>query len=148
MVDTPAEAFERADVGEGPGFATAELDLGGMHCSACATRIQRSLNKLPGVASNSMNLATHRSFVSYDPDRVSYDPDRAGGDDLVAAVTGVGYSAAQVAADAPAEVASDPDHWMLRLAISWPLALAALAVALLAPRRRRPAGPSYFLLWP
>ena len=65
-----------------------------MHCSACATRIQRSLNKLPAVASASVNLATHRAFVSY-------DPSLAGDDDLCAAVTTVGYAAAPVVEDAP-----------------------------------------------
>ena len=49
-------------------FTTAELELGGMHCSACATRIQRSLARLPAVASASVNLATDRAFVAYDPD--------------------------------------------------------------------------------
>ncbi len=38
-----------------------------------------------------------------------------------------------MAVDTPTETRPDPDHWMLRLAISWPLALAALAVSLLAP---------------
>ena len=32
---------------------------------------------------------------------------------------------------------TDPDHWMRRLVISWPLALAALAVALFAPETAR-----------
>ena len=52
-------------------FTTAELEFGGMHCSACATRIQRSLTRLPAVASASVNLATDRAFVSYDPARMT-----------------------------------------------------------------------------
>ncbi len=79
---TATEASPDADDDlAGAGLATAELELGGMHCSACATRIQRSLTKVPAVASASVNLATHRAFVSY-------DPGRAGDDDLVAAVDG------------------------------------------------------------
>jgi len=130
MVTVPTEVPDL--VGHEHELATAELDLGGMHCSACATRIQRSLDKLPAVASASVNLATHRAFVAY-------DPDRAGDDDLVAAVTAVGYSAAPVTGDTPTPSAADPDHWMVRLVISWPLALAALAVALAAPQTPTPS---------
>ena len=128
MVTTPTETLVTPDVGVD--FATVELDLGGMHCSACATRIQRSLNKLPAVASASVNLATHRAFVSYDPELVNDD-------DLCAAVTAVGYAAEPVGEDVAAAVVTDPDHWMRRLVISWPLALAALAVALFAPETAR-----------
>ena len=124
MVTAPVRAPGRPD-GRSE-FATTELDLGGMHCSACATRIQRSLTKLPAVASASVNLATHRAFVAY-------DPDLAGDDDLCAAVTAVGYAASPVPVGASTVVVGDPDHWMLRLVVSWPLAIGALAVALLAP---------------
>ena len=58
--------------------------------------------------------------------------------------TVVGYAAAPVAEDAPIGAPSDPDHWMIRLAISWPLALAALAVALFAPET---ATPSWIVLF-
>ena len=111
--------------GDEPPLATAELELGGMHCSACATRIQRSLGRLPAVASASVNLATTRAFVSYDPGQLSQD-------DLCRAVSATGYTASPVdpAADAT-------DHGLrplgTRAAISWPLAIAALVVALAAP---------------
>ena len=81
MVTTPTDAPVLTD--PATSYATVELELGGMHCSACATRIQRSLTKLPAVASASVNLATHRAFVSYDPTDV-------GGGDLCAAVTAIG----------------------------------------------------------
>ncbi len=70
-------------------LATAELELGGMHCSACATRIQKTLGRLPAVASASVNLATTRAFVSYDPARLDTDQ-------LCRAVSEVGYTAAPV----------------------------------------------------
>ena len=107
-------------------LATAELELGGMHCSACATRIQKTLGRLPAVASASVNLATTRAFVSYDPARLDTDQ-------LCRAVSEVGYSAAPVVDDQSGPGPSDPDHWLVRAAISWPLALAALVVALAAP---------------
>ena len=107
---------------------TAELELGGMHCSACATRIQRALGRLPAVASASVNLATTRAFVSYDPARLA--PKQ-----LCQAVADIGYTATPVTLDEPAAEggAVDPDHWDVR------------RCHLLAAGRRRcwssPAGP-------
>ncbi len=66
--------------------ATTELVVSGMHCNACATRIERALAERPGVLSASVNLATNRAFVSY-------DATRAGPDDLCRAVDAVGYGA-------------------------------------------------------
>jgi heavy metal translocating P-type ATPase len=115
---------------EGLPLATAELELGGMHCSACATRIQRSLGRLPAVASASVNLATTRAFVSYDPGRLNTEQ-------LCKAVADVGYSATAVVDDQPERTGSDPDHWTLRAAISWPLAIVALVVSLAAQESPR-----------
>ena len=47
MVTTSPESTAPAQAGEA-GFATAELELGGMHCSACATRIERALGQATG----------------------------------------------------------------------------------------------------
>ena len=74
---------------EGSAVATAELALGGMHCSACATRIQRALGRLPAVASASVNLATTRAYVAYDP--AELDPKA-----LCDAVSDTGYTATPV----------------------------------------------------
>lgn len=109
-----------------PEVATSELLVEGMHCSACATRIQRALAGQPAVLSASVNLATNRAFVTF-------DPSATGPEDLCAAVEGVGYGATEAPALEVAEGARDRDHWLLRAAISWPLALVALLVALLGP---------------
>jgi copper-transporting P-type ATPase V len=120
-----APAPSRTDGQGGPTLTTAELELEGMHCSACATRIQRSLGRLPAVASASVNLATTRAFVSYDPDRIGLEG-------LCQAVSDVGYSASP-ATPTVAATEHDPDHWVQRAAISWPLAIAAVLVSVLAP---------------
>jgi Cu+-exporting ATPase len=65
MLTAPTEVPSPGQQDE-PALVTAELELGGMHCSACATRIQKSLGRLPAVASASVNLATTRASVSYD----------------------------------------------------------------------------------
>jgi heavy metal translocating P-type ATPase len=127
MATTAPESGILADHLE-PALDTAELTVGGMHCSACATRIQRSLGKLPAVASASVNLATNRAFVAYDPARV-------GPEELCQAVTDAGYQAAPVTDGQPERgpTGADPDRWALRAAVSWPLAVVALLVSVLAP---------------
>ena len=44
-----------------------DLPLAGMTCAACAARIEKSLNKLPGVTAN-VNLATESALVTVEPD--------------------------------------------------------------------------------
>ena len=138
MVTAPAPS--RTDGQDGPTLATAELELEGMHCSACATRIQRSLGRLPAVASASVNLATTRAFVSYDADRIGLEETVPGR---------VRRRATRRRRPTPTVAATehDPDHWVRRAAISWPLAMAAVLVSVLAPETApRPAGP--FWCWP
>jgi len=74
-----------------------ELPVEGMTCASCASRIERKLNKLDGVAAN-VNFATERASVSFDPDVVV--PEQ-----LVGAVEAAGYGATL---PAPAEDAAPP----------------------------------------
>ncbi len=124
MVTAPPDPA--AAVADDDHVEMSELALGGMHCNACATRIERALADSPAVLSASVNLATNRAFVTY-------DPAGTGPDQLCAAVDAVGYTASEVDADDVSRPSDDPEHWLLRAAVSWPLALAALAVALVAP---------------
>ncbi len=111
-----------------PPVATVELDVVGMHCSACATRIQRSLNRLPSVASASVNLATNRAHVAFVGGGVTVDT-------LCDEIRKLGYDATD-ASDASASTqapSGDRDRWALRALVSWPLAVAAFLIALLGP---------------
>ncbi|HEY7070517.1 MAG TPA: heavy metal translocating P-type ATPase [Acidimicrobiales bacterium] len=67
-----------------------------MTCGSCAARIERTLNRLPGVEAT-VNYATERARVDYDPDTVTPE-------DLVAAVEDAGYAVASSPAPAPAPV--------------------------------------------
>jgi Cu+-exporting ATPase len=71
---TPAAAKEHVDLG-----------LTGMTCAACAARIEKTLNKLPGVAAN-VNFATETASVGF-------DPAQANPEQLMAAVARAGYGA-------------------------------------------------------
>lgn len=44
-----------------------ELPILGMHCSACATRVEKMLGKAPGVQEAGVNYSTGRASVVYDP---------------------------------------------------------------------------------
>src|SRR3954453_3266272 len=44
-----------------------ELDVQGMTCASCAARIERKLNRLPGVVA-SVNYATERATVQAGPE--------------------------------------------------------------------------------
>ena len=63
---------------------SVDLEIMGMTCSSCANRIERSLNKLPGVTAE-VNFALETAHVTAGPDVTE--------DDLVAAVSRTGYSA-------------------------------------------------------
>jgi len=106
-------------------LATSELALEGMHCSACATRIERALAAQPAVLSASVNLATNRAFVTY-------DPALGRPDELCAAVAAVGYGASEASVDETSKAPIDKERWVLRAVVSWPAAVAALLIALLA----------------
>ena len=47
---------------------TLALDIEGMTCASCVSRIERYLNKLDGVASANVNLATERATVAAAPE--------------------------------------------------------------------------------
>ncbi|MDD5247850.1 MAG: heavy metal translocating P-type ATPase [Rhodocyclaceae bacterium] len=64
---------------------TVELALGGMTCASCAARIERQLNKLPGVEAV-VNLAAEKAHVRYVPGLAAPDL-------LVATVVKTGFTA-------------------------------------------------------
>ncbi len=75
-----------------------ELGLTGMTCAACAARIEKGLNRVPGVHAT-VNFATETASVGYDPGIAS--PEQ-----LLAAVTRAGYGAS-VRRDAELDRARD-----------------------------------------
>lgn len=45
--------------------------LSGMSCAACAARIEKGLNKVPGVAQATVNFAVEKATVEFDPQAVT-----------------------------------------------------------------------------
>ncbi|WP_417898261.1 heavy metal translocating P-type ATPase [Bacillus haimaensis] len=48
-----------------------QMQIVGMTCAACSTRIEKGLNKLQGVEKANVNLALENASVTYNPDEVS-----------------------------------------------------------------------------
>jgi Cu+-exporting ATPase len=68
-----------------PSPVTVELPVGGMHCAACSTRIERVVGAMPGVSDIAVNLADESMRLSYDQGRVSMDA-------IAAKVAALGFS--------------------------------------------------------
>ena len=78
--------------------ATCTIPVSGMTCAACSGRVQRSLERMPGVDTATVNLMTGEATVAFDPDAVH--PAQ-----LVDVIRQVGYGAELPGADRDAEEA-------------------------------------------
>ena len=75
---------------EKPTHTTVTIPVGGMTCAACSARVERVLNRLDGVASATVNLATEKATVTYDPQVIRLSA-------IKAAIEKAGYQALSVA---------------------------------------------------
>jgi P-type Cu+ transporter len=80
---------------------TTDLELAGMSCASCASRVERGLNQLEGVNAT-VNFALARAHVEHGPDVLV--------DDLVGVVQSAGYRARVVAAADSAPGAGHDSH--------------------------------------
>ena len=103
------------------------LDISGMTCASCSARVEKALNKVPGVLEASVNLATEQATV-----KLTQGTSAA---TLIAAVERAGYGAQLPApsGEAPAApVRTLPDWWPVALAMGLSLPLIAPMLASLA----------------
>ncbi|MCL1630678.1 heavy metal translocating P-type ATPase [Sporolactobacillus sp. CPB3-1] len=64
----PADLSEKIEkLGYGVASSRVELSITGMTCASCATRIEKGLNRLPGIRSAVVNLTTESAMVDYQP---------------------------------------------------------------------------------
>lgn len=114
------------------GTHSVELDISGMTCASCANRIERKLNKVPGVHAT-VNYATEKAKVSYDEAVTT--------DDLLATVEAAGYAATlppkrdnrTPAPDAAAPVNDEARLLRQRLSISAALTVPVVLMAMIPP---------------
>ena len=58
------------DIGFGVRLEFIKLPISGMSCAACSARIERVLTKTPGILNASVNLATEKASIEYNPAEV------------------------------------------------------------------------------
>ncbi|MGE0252020.1 MAG: heavy metal translocating P-type ATPase [Dongiaceae bacterium] len=77
LFNQPASAKNVTEIG---------LRIGGMHCAACASAIQKNLLQLPGVSQAEVQLALRQG-------RVRFDPGQATPQKIISTIQKLGYSA-------------------------------------------------------
>jgi Cu+-exporting ATPase len=106
------------------------LEIGGMTCASCATRIERKLNRLPGIDAT-VNYATEKAHVRGGSDTAA----------LIAAVESAGYTATLPEVETDGVAARDPGEGLSRLrhrflgtaALSVPVVILSMIPALQFP---------------
>ncbi len=82
----PAEKTGREAAKEGKRQEKVSLSIRGLHCASCVATVEKALKNIPGVKEASVNFASEKA-------RVVYDPAEADTARLVGAVEGAGYGA-------------------------------------------------------
>ena len=111
-----------------------ELSIDGMTCASCIGRVERALNKVPGVKSVSVNLANERAHLEL--------LGQVDAQTLIGAVTKAGYGASVWQADHPPtdtqQTRLHRERWALIAAI-------ILALPLVLPMLLQPFGVHWML---
>ncbi len=108
-------------------MARTELHITGMHCASCGTLISRALEKVPGVMSANVNIATNRATIEA-ADTVTHEQ-------LISAVKSRGYGAMTIEAGKPHSMAEheheSEDLLAFLLTFSLLFTVPALAIGML-----------------
>lgn len=85
-VNLPAIEQKIHDLGYSTVKESADFDIAGMTCAACSARIEKGLNKLPGVSQATVNFALETAHVEFSAGEVSVQ-------DMIKKVDQLGYKA-------------------------------------------------------
>ena len=120
-----------------------------MTCAACQARVQRALNRAPGVTSASVNLMTNSASVAFDPSLTSPEG-------LVKTIRATGYGAALPAPDRSAvdEAEAQDKARAVEFAglrskaiVAFVIGALAMVLPMLAPMRAMTAGSRAPAAW-
>jgi cation transport ATPase len=110
--------------GTQPGTRNVELAIDGMTCASCVRRVEKAILARPGVDAATVNLATERASIRYAPSATSVA-------DLIQAVDGAGYHAAEfIEAGSGRDAEKDAELVRLRRALVIASVLAVPVVVL------------------
>jgi Cu+-exporting ATPase len=121
------DAVRKAVEGAGYGIAQKEtfkritIPIGGMTCASCSARIEKVVGKLDGVAEVSVNLATEKADIRYDPSRVRISV-------IKKTITDAGYTPREI--DASDAVDKDAERKAHEIRVMWTKFIVAAVVAL------------------
>jgi Cu+-exporting ATPase len=101
-----------------------DLPVEGMTCAACASRIERGLGKLDGVATATVNFATARATVSYDATAV-------GEAEFRSKIAALGYSVPDPSVDDDRDHDTELVDLRRRLMVAATLAAPLLAISMI-----------------
>ena len=73
QIDGAAVERKIEQLGYQPLKETADLDIIGMTCAACATRIEKGIRRMDGISEVNVNLALETARVQYNPGSVTLD---------------------------------------------------------------------------
>ena len=109
------------------------LPIAGMTCATCALRIEKVLRKVDGVQEASVQLASERATIAFDPSKAAQA-------DLIAAITRAGFSVPEAKhQEADREASARHDAWAIgicavaTLPLVLPMLLMQLGVHLFGP---------------
>ena len=97
----------------------AILNVEGMHCTACAGLIERSLRKVSGVSEVNVNYASEKA-------RIVYDPSTAKTENLMRGVESAGYKAAlpgEKEEDQKEKRRREINYWLRKLVMGFGLSI-------------------------
>ena len=97
------------------------LSIRGMTCAACAQRIEKTIGKLDGVSTVSVNFATEKATVAYNPQQIRVSS-------IKEAVEKAGYKALEVSKTDAAD--EDRVGKQKEIRILWTKFIVAAALAL------------------
>ena len=96
------------DAGYATETAKATFAISGMSCASCVGRVERAIQRLPGVVEGIVNLATEKASVVYLPKMLQ--PAR-----VVDAITAAGYTASEDSSQTAPSGAGEVDAEQIRL---------------------------------
>ena len=88
------------------------LQIIGMSCAACVSRVEKAITSVEGVTRAVVNLATEKATFDYDPARTTIAS-------VCAAVAGAGYEAREEGAATPDVLAADRERKQRDIARMW-----------------------------
>jgi Cu+-exporting ATPase len=119
---TTADAGATGETGETSQQERCDLPVAGMTCASCAVRIETSLLDLPGVTGATVNFATNRATVMY-------DPRRTGPSSFADTVAHLGYSVPETEPDDP--TADELRDLRPRLAVAVGFGVPVIAISMI-----------------